>query len=428
MKLIQDSIAKNDYVARPHTTQSIEKLKEAISAGKHKLIDASAIHCLIQYPDWHTDLNLFRFVKPKALKQLKNDPKCFFLFDTSTEGFSTIHDVPYFDVLYYSCEQAGVDPEKVIFFSSNMYDESNIVRFNMEHNKQKSIKVVTFNNFESMLFGIAGAESIGDSVRQQIDGETCDQYVERRMKQEKQEVAQRYKGKIFLSLSRVNRPHRTLSAYEIFHSDLYYHGLVSHDLFKKKTLKHWHSYQMPTGCNISGSDIKKWQKNVLPLTIDTDDFITNHAMSLSSYLHQQTLFQIVNETFAENWQGTSLFWSEKTFRSIYHLQPFLIFGQRHANLKLQDYGYKIFDNNFDYSFDEEHDTYKRWSKLREEVEKHVNRISALPITKQIDWRWRQADLLAHNLKNMVDENHTKSQMTGLVKYMVEKINEQETNT
>lgn len=123
-----------------------------------------------------------------------------------------------------------------------------------------------------------------------------------------------------------------------------------------------------------------------------------------------------------------MFWSEKTFRSIYHLQPFLIFGQRHANLKLQDYGYKIFDNNFDYSFDEEHDTYKRWSKLRVEVEKHVNRISALPITKQIDWRWRQADLLAHNLKNMVDENHTKSQMTGLVKYMVEKINEQETNT
>ena len=80
------------------------------------------------------------------------------------------------------------------------------------------------------------------------------------------------------------------------------------------------SYLLPIGSNISRSNLKTWNKNILPLTVDTEDFITNHALSLNSYLHQQTLFQVVNETFAENWNGTSLFWSEK------HLEAYTIYN------------------------------------------------------------------------------------------------------
>jgi hypothetical protein len=50
-----------------------------------------------------------------------------------------------------------------------MYDNDNIIRYNMEHKIEHSIKVVTFNNFESMIFGIAGATKPGDAIGQQIE-------------------------------------------------------------------------------------------------------------------------------------------------------------------------------------------------------------------------------------------------------------------
>lgn len=423
MKLIKDSIIRNEFIQQPRTTLSIQKLIEQLGRSETDFSDVSIVHSLIKYPKWHKETNIFQFIKHTWQKQLRKDPKCFFFFDASTEGFSTIHDVPFFDVLYYSCNQARIDPEKIIFFSSNMYDQDNIIRYNMENNITNSIKVVTFNNFESMIFGIAGAQGIGNNVTQHIENKNVDDFVATRLKEEKYEAEQRYKGKIFLSLSRVNRPHRTVSAFEIFNSDLIYHGMVSHNKFEKQTLKHWQSYQMPVGCNISKTEIKAWNKHALPLVVDTPDFVTNHAMSLSSYLHQQTLFQVVNETFAENWNGTSLFWSEKTFRSIYHLQPFIIFGQHQANQKLTDYGYKLYDGVFDYSFDNERDTYKRWTKLKKELARQVNVLSALPIKKQLHWKWRVADISAHNLKTMIEEEHTKSVMTNLIKYMKEKKDE-----
>ena len=423
MKLIKDSIMYNDYVQQPRTTLSIEKLIEELQRSKTDFADVSIVHSLIKYPLWHKSVNIFQYIKQSSQQRLRKDPKCFFFFDASTEGFSTIHDMPFFDVLYHSCEQARIDPEKIIFFSSNMKDPDNIVRFNMENNITKSIKVVTFNNFESMIFGIAGAKGIGNNINQVIENKAVDDFLIERLVEEKDQAKQRYKGKIFLSLSRVNRPHRTLSAYEIFNSDLVYHSMVSHNKFDKRTLKHWESYRMPVGCNIGKSEIKKWNKHALPLIVDTPDFVTNHAMALSSYLHQQTLFQVVNETFAENWNGTSLFWSEKTFRSIYHLQPFVVFGQHQANQKLQDYGYKLYDDLFDYSFDDERDTYKRWTKLKKELTRQVNLLSTLPIKKQLAWKWRSQDISVHNLKTMIEEQHTKDAMTDLVKYMKEKKDE-----
>ena len=180
------------------------------------------------------------------------------------------------------------------------------------------------------------------------------------------------------------------------------------------------SYQLPIGSNISRSDLKTWNKNILPLTVDTEDFITNHALSLNSYLHQQTLFQVVNETFAENWNGTSLFWSEKTFRSIYHLQPFVIFGQHQCNQKLQDYGYKLYTELFDYSFDDERDTYKRWTKLKAQITRQVDHLQQLDPKKAINWKFRFADISVHNLKTMIQEKHTKNVMFDLVKYLKEK--------
>ena len=78
-------------------------------------------------------------------------------------------------------------------------------------------------------------------------------------------VKSKYENKIFLSLSRVNRPHRSLSTYEIFNSDIFLDGLVSHDKIKHSQIEHIYN-QMPRGHNIHWKQFNDGLK--LPLTVD----------------------------------------------------------------------------------------------------------------------------------------------------------------
>ena len=86
----------------------------------------------------------------------KNSGKTQNLFSSWTlvRGFSTLKREPFFDILYWNCRNYKIDPERVIFISANMRDGENIKIYNTQNNIDRSIKVVTFNNFESMLFGL----------------------------------------------------------------------------------------------------------------------------------------------------------------------------------------------------------------------------------------------------------------------------------
>lgn len=420
MRLIKGFLTLNDYVSSPMSTLTGQKLGQTFYESKFEHDDLTILQVLIKYPKWEPEIPLFKYIRWQHLKQLKKDPKTFFIFDASTEGFSTIHVEPFFDLLYFNCKENKVDPEKVIFISSNMLDEQNIIRYNIERNIKKSIKVMTFNNFETMLFGVVGADQLINK------NDDIDAQAEKRLIESKTDTKRLFRGKIFLSLSRVNRHHRTLSAYQLFNSKFFFDGLVSHGKFHKNT--HWEQYTSDMPGDMTPKELKTFNKNVLPLTIDTEDFETNHAMFLNTHLHSQTLFQIVNETFTENWRGTSLFWSEKTFRSIFHMQPFIVFGQKGANKRLKDYGYKLFENLFDYSFDDEADTYKRWRMIFLQVEKLVEKLKTMSLEKQTRWKFQEREVLLHNYKTMLLESHTKQQFKDLSKYIRDKADGKTTNT
>jgi len=408
MIFVKGFLLKNWWVQCPLSTCSSVKLQEAFQKNQTKTDDLTIYQVLIQYPKWEKDTNIFGLMNHRHLKNFKKNKKTFFIFDASTEGFSTLKKEPFFDILYWNCKNYKIDPRRVIFISANMLDEENIKIYNELHNITKSIKVVTFNNFESMLFGLEGNKI--------VHGQDPQTVAHRHYEETRINVKARYENKIFLSLSRVNRPHRIMSTYEIFKSDIFLDGLVSHDKLPFDQLKHLYP-QLPRGHNITWKEFVRWHKSGLPLTIDTHDFKTNHAMSLNNMLHDTTLFQLVNETFAENWEGTSQFWSEKTFRSIYHMQPFLIWGQQGANKKLQEYGYKLYDEIFDYSFDDEPDDYKRWSLLFEQVQRLVKEIGLMPQDQQVRWRFTVREALIHNFKTLYAEKHTKKVFFLLSKYI-----------
>jgi hypothetical protein len=412
MKRIRGFLRFNSFVQDPEFTQTTVELEKAFRTNEIVHDDITVITVLIGYPKWYPDTDFFTYVKKKVQNQMKEDKKCFFLFDASTEGFSTIYGEPYFDILYKMAKKYDIDPRRIFFTSSNMKDNDNIMRYNMEHNIKTSINVFTYLNFEQMIFGTAGQTEVDLSGNIDVDA-IVDKRINTAVKRTKLKYHHPQFNKLGLSLSRVNRPHRTFSAMEIFNSKHFKDMYVSHGSLKGMNLDYYLTEIPFPNSGVNFQQLKNFKKH-LPLIVDTEDFKTNHATALHSDLNDQSLFQIVNETFVNDWHGTSLFWSEKTFRSIYHMQPFVIWGQPGINKRMVDYGYKLYDDWFDLSFDDIHDPVKRWRALWKEVCKQIDYIRTLPTVKQhIRWKFKNEQVLVHNFKTLLEGKYTKEKFKNV---------------
>ena len=92
-----DFLTRNQYVVEPTFTLTTVNLREAFVLNQIPSDDITVMCVLISYPkQWTTTTDIFQYIKPKARKKLRKNKKTFFVFDASTEGFSTIHQEPYY--------------------------------------------------------------------------------------------------------------------------------------------------------------------------------------------------------------------------------------------------------------------------------------------------------------------------------------------
>lgn len=350
------------------------------------------IHGLMQYPDWQPGINLLNYVK--NIDQLRSDPNTYFVFDASTEGFSPFKNF-FFHNLYESCRLHNVNPEKIIFVSTNMKDPVNLERYNRDNNIQNSLKVFCFLSFKKMI-----QDMVEDTYGFDFDSNTAFAHFQKQAKAQ-------YNSVYGLSLSRVNREHRSLAHYLLKSSNLDKYFDISQDFLSEQEVFHTSKHFC------LGQKFVDWART-LPLTIDTEDFETNHALALNSHLHDSTLFQIVNETHVKDWHGTSMFFSEKTFRPIAHMQPFVIFGQRGCNRFLEQKGFKLFHESFDYAFDDIYDTKKRYLAIIDTCEDLINRLKKMSKQEQIAWRFNQEIILKHNFDLLMNIDYYKLDFKKLI--------------
>ena len=352
------------------------------------------IHGLLKYSEWTPTTDIFQYIQD--IEQLKT-PNTYFLFDASTEGFCPFKNY-FFDMLYYNCKKYNISPNKVLFISTNMLDNDNIIRYNKENNIEESIRVFTFLSFKKMILDL-----LEDFISPNLDVDIMINYF-------KNKTSEHYVDKYVLSLSRVNRPHRTLASYLISNSSFAEHVHISQDSIDKNDIDEIANvYKW-----ISEKELSEWSKK-LPFIVDTKDFEFNHALKINSHLHHQTLFQIVNETHVKDWNKTSMFFSEKTFRTIGHMQPFLIFGQQGCNHKLQEYGFKLYTELFDYSFDFETNVKRRYQKLLSTVQDAVNKLNTMSHDEQIEWKYSCAEKIKHNFRLITDLDTDRPKFEKLIK-------------
>jgi hypothetical protein len=129
------------------------------------------------------------------------------------------------------------------------------------------------------------------------------------------------------------------------------------------------------------------------------------------------VFSIVNETLADNYNNTTLFFSEKFLKPIINFQPMLIYGHAGINRKLSLLGFKNYESYFNLDFDDEPDDIIRYKKLLKSASDAVDLLKSLSKEKQIEWRFNNVELLKYNHEVFLENKHRKEQMLNFKKLL-----------
>lgn len=208
--------------------------------------------------------------------------------------------------------------------------------------------------------------------------------------------------KKFLCWNRtMNRAHRMATLHLALKHNLleqgtfsFLHSIPNHPVSEVKTLV--------DGTDEEIAEFVKIAENMLPYEVDTQTlndegrmgFQTNEnnkkEIYANSYLHitSETQFDTVSTPFL----------SEKTFRPILNLQPFIYLGNYKGLEEIKRLGFKTFSPFIDESYDQEPDPKKRFDLIEREIKKFAD----MSLQEVHNWYYSLTDILLHNQQVFVD--------------------------
>ena len=114
------------------------------------------------------------------------------------------------------------------------------------------------------------------------------------------------------------------------------------------------------------SSIYKDFVNSIPWTYDIEDTLNVNPTYINERLHTNTYIQVVTETW---FVGDTIFFSEKTFKPIIMMQPFILVSTPGSLARLRSLGYETFPEIFDESYDGIEDPVDRLDFIVKEIKK-----------------------------------------------------------
>ena len=159
-----------------------------------------------------------------------------------------------------------------------------------------------------------------------------------------------------------------------------------------------HMFESGWGGNIVHTELVRSGKltkkiaDALPIILDismnvNDTQIRSSMLSLAYInLTSETMFFEADTTFL----------SEKKFKPIIFMQPFIVVGPHHSLQRLKDMGYQTFSPLINESYDNEKDPMKRLDLIYEEIE----RLTQLSHQQMQDLVFDTKEILFHNFENI----------------------------
>jgi hypothetical protein len=202
--------------------------------------------------------------------------------------------------------------------------------------------------------------------------------------------------KKFLCFNRSMRTHRYYLAHMAIKHDLLKNSIYSFVNAPDDKEHIRHSIASLSTDPISDSEFNA-VINLLPYEIDTDQlspdqkrgFVTDNN---KKEWYADTYFHITSETSFFGPIENGAFFSEKTFRPIINLQPFIFVGDYGSLRHLQSLGFKTFSPYIDESYDLETNYLKRMQMIEAEIIK----LNALSQQELHNLYYEMTDILIHN--------------------------------
>lgn len=187
-----------------------------------------------------------------------------------------------------------------------------------------------------------------------------------------------------------NRPrqHRSATTIYLHYLDLLKHGLVSANIFNL--------YNVFNPENFNKSVLLKKQipkvDKILPLCLDVyGDIDKCYPNDLNPDIYGRTLINLVSETFYtenDNNRVSEMFITEKTYKSFTCYQMPVIIGPKGVVKRLREYGFDMFDDIIDHSYDDLDDAERLFGAvdvLRQIIEnKNLTKLNAATKKRRID--------------------------------------------
>lgn len=365
MKHVNISIDHNPYFSSPEVTALIAMFN--IQIPKNMLTGLENIHyfnLLLGYTDIILNsTDLFQFLNDENINQLRNDSNTMLFFDCTFEGFGK-QDLVIAQCLENNAVKYGINPKKIFFFTGNL-----------QHINANINVIPTYILHQSF---------VTSEIKFSLN--------------ESRALCEKNLNKQVLSLSRRNRSHRVMAHFMLFKSKIFHNCLISQDRLEPEFDKIDPTIVAKMNCNY---DDFMHYRNSLPMLVDGNVFHINSPFDPLIEVHSKTVFSIVNETHASNYDDTSLFFSEKILKPMINFQPMLIYGQPGINKKLNILGFKSYESYFDLSFDDEPDDIYRYQKLLISACEAVSYLESLSKEQQVEWRYKNTELLQYNYNQVI---------------------------
>tara|TARA_Y100000592_G_scaffold31682_2_gene50459 strand:+ start:1121 stop:2446 length:1326 start_codon:yes stop_codon:yes gene_type:complete len=319
--------------------------------------------------------SVFDFISEDVLLDCQKN-KCKILMNYGFEGFGkkvndgdTILNEILLERLHFLLDQHGIPQQNFIYMDSN--------------NILDTIKLDTKINYFS--FEYCGLDWYRYTTMHPSMNYHGNTYSRRKMK-EWQKTKEKIRKKYFISFNRLPKTHRLNLVLFLESKKFLEKGFVSFPKYDE--FWNWNL----TEENKFHSSIESL-KEKLPLEIDKVDLqekkwsfeLFNNNFYLDSY------FQIVTENQCTSFED-QLSFTEKVWKPITNLQPFILLADRHQIKQLKKWGFKTFHPFIDESYDDILDKNKRQDMIFKQIEKLCNK----PIGEIHDWYWSIEPILKHN--------------------------------
>ena len=311
--------------------------------------------------------SIFEVINKKHRKKLRRG-QAMLLLDQSLEGYQKDWLWKFF---HDECEKHDISPNAVIYVTGNLSASDQYNLWANANNVSNRLRIYPYPNFESDI------QLIGKKMN--LSG-NFDSYL--KYKKDNLENI-----KIYNCMNKRLRGHRIY-----FFLYLYRHNLLDDGLVSMNKIKDFGHIRR----DIFNEDEILRAKKSLPRKIYEEDNTEKNDLYYINRIHEQVYkdswISVIPEASYFDWEQ-SVFISEKTFKPIACMSPFIILGSKGSLSRMRDLGYKTFDGFIDESYDQLND-YERFDAIIKILEK----VKSIP--DKLSWYESMREILEHNYNHL----------------------------